>query len=249
MKKKVILIIVLVSMALTSCDIIPGLGKEKVPTPEIQELKPEPTESNLPEKGAYFRDEFDEDINKDWGMKIISGLEEQLVWSQKSGKFRLQMLPPNDTNYVFMRKDTNYDDVIVQAEVENFGPTENAFSLICRASELGWYEFRISSQGYYEVLRFDQYLKNEGKNAYTNLVEKRIGSALIKGGLEKNVFSLSCIGDQITVFINGEQPYKDKRPLIIEDDTYANGNVGFGFLGYGKELDVTYNWVGTLKLG
>ncbi|MHB8807995.1 MAG: hypothetical protein ACYC59_10500, partial [Anaerolineaceae bacterium] len=210
------------------------------------ELQPEPTESVLSED-LILRDEFDEDINNNWGLKIVSGLEDQLIWSQNNGKFRLEIQPPNDTNYAFFRKDTSYSDVTVQAEVENYGQLDNAFSLMCRATEAGWYELRISSQGYYELLRYDQYLADEGKNAYTNFVESRIGSTLIKSGEEVNVFALSCEGNQLKVFINGEQVYYDKRPLTIEDTTYPEGTIGFGVLSYGKEVDVTFNYIETLK--
>jgi len=200
----------------------------------------------LPE-GSFFRDDLDDDVNNEWGLRIVSGLEKQLIWSQNNGKLRLQTLGPNDINYIFLNKNRSYKDVIVQAEVENSGPTDNAFSLICRASEDGWYEFRISSAGYYELLRFDQYLRDEGKNAYTNYVERRMGSTNIVGGKGKNVFSLSCSGDIISAFINGEQVYFEKRPLAIEDNTYAEGSIGFGLVGYGRELDVTYNWVEAVK--
>jgi len=169
------------------------------------------------------------------------------VWSQESNNFHLQVLPPNDTNFVFLRKNTDLSDAVIQAEVENLGQIDNDFSLICRASKAGWYEFRISSKGYYEVLRFDQYLKDEGKDAYKNFVDRRVGSTLIKGSSNKNVFALSCIGNQITVFINGEQVYKDKKPLIIEDSTYTNGTIGFGFLGFGNNLDVKFNWFESLQ--
>ena len=119
--------------------------------------------------------------------------------------------------------------------------------MICRATENGWYEFRISSSGYYELLRFDQYKKNEAKNAYTNFVEKRLNSTLIKGGLDKNEFALSCVGSTISAFVNGEQLYFQKRPLAIEDDTYTKGTIGFGILGFGESLDMTYNWVEAVK--
>ncbi|MDP2965544.1 MAG: hypothetical protein Q8N39_05820 [Pelolinea sp.] len=213
---------------------------------ELQEIKAVSTEAVLSD-ATYFRDEFEKDINEAWGMKVVSGLEKQLVWSQINDNFRMQTLPPNDVNFVFLNKKHTYKDVIVQAEVENAGQLDNAFSLICRATEAGWYEFRISSNGYYELLRYDQYKKNEGKNAYTSFIEKRIGSSLIKGGVDKNVFSLSCVGNQITAFVNGEQPYWEKRPLAITDDTYSEGTIGFGFLGYGKELDATFNWVEAVK--
>jgi len=247
MKIKTIFGLILVALLLTACKVTPtASGSDQSGEPLTTELKPEPTESVLSED-LILRDEFEDDINKNWGMKIVSGLEDQLIWSQNNGKFRLEIQPPNDTNFVFFRQDTSYSDVIVQAEVENYGQLDNAFSLMCRASEAGWYELRISSQGYYELLRYDQYLADEGKNAYTNFLDTRIGSTLINSGLGTNIFALSCQGDQLKVFINGEQVYYDKRPLTIEDTAYSEGTIGFGVLSYGKEVDVTFNSIETIK--
>jgi len=246
MKIKTIFGIMLVVLLLAACKVTPSTAATQDAEPLTSELQPEPTESVLSED-LIIRDEFDEDINNNWGMKVVSGLEDQLIWSQSNGKFRLEIQPPNDTNYAFFRKDTSYSNVIVQGEVENYGQLDNAFSLMCRATEAGWYELRISSQGYYELLRYDQYLADEGKNAYTNFVESRIGSTLIKSGEDVNVFALSCEDDQLKVFINGEQVYSDKRPLTIEDTTYSEGTIGFGVLSYGKEVDVTFNFIETLK--
>ena len=246
MKKKTILAIVLAAALLASCNVTPNLSSAQSSAPQTSELKAQPTESVLSED-VIILDEFEGNINDDWGMQIVSGLEEQLIWSQSNGKFRLEIQPPNDTNFAFFHKDASYKDVIVQAEVENYGQLDNATSLMCRASDAGWYELRISSQGYYELLRYDEYLADEGKNAYTNFVDGRMGSTLINSGLDKNVFALSCVENQLTVFINGEQVYKDKRPLVIEDNTYLEGTVGFGVLSYGKEVDITFNYFETLK--
>lgn len=252
MKNKLLVVLLSATFVLASCGSAPrislgnGGGNIEEDT-ELQELQPEPTEAVLPDNGAYFRDEFENDITDDWGLKVVSGLESQLIWSQINGKLRLETLPPNDTNFIFLNKKHNYDDVIVTAEVEDAGPLDNALSLICRATEAGWYEFRISPSGYYELLRFDQYLHDDGKNAYTNFLEKRVGSTKIVSGLNKNQFSLSCVGDTISAFVNGEQLYWEKRPLAIEDDTYSDGTVGFGLVGYGKELDVAFNWIEVSK--
>jgi len=246
MNKKLLIALFLTALLITSCGAL-GIGEEPVEEAmELQEIVPEPTEAVVPES-TYYRDELEDDPNKDWGLRVVSGLESQLIWSQLSGKLRFETLPPNDVNYIFFNKDNDYKDVIVQAEVENFGPTDNAFSLICRANEHGWYEFRISPSGYFELLRFDQYKKDAGDNAYTNLNEKRINSTLIKGGLDKNIFSLSCVDDTISAFINGEQLYYKKRPIAVQDDTYTEGTIGFGFLGFGKEYDMTFNWVEAIK--
>lgn len=251
MKTKLFVVMLLGAMLLASCSSLPQVsltGKESVAEEmELQTIQPEPTEAVLPEQGEYFRDEFENDINDDWGMKVISGLEDQLIWSQNNGKLRLQTLPPNDVNFIFLNKKHTYKDVIVQAEVENKGPLDTGFSLICRATEDGWYEFRISPSGYYELLRFDQYLKDEGKGGYTSFTEKRLNSTKIVGGLHKNEFSLSCAGDVISAFVNGEQLYYEKRPLAPEDTTYSEGAIGFGLVGAGKEYDMTFNWIEAVK--
>ena len=250
MTKKIMVIFFISALMLTSCSTLSNIGigggKSVSEELDLQEIVAEPTEAVISDS-KFYRDELEDDPSKNWGLRVISGLEKQLIWSQLSGKMRLQTLPPNDLNVIFFNKNNNYDDVIVQAEVENFGPIDNAFSLICRASEAGWYEFRISSSGYYELLRFDQYKKDEGKNAYTNFVEKRLNSTKIMAGLEKNIFALSCVDSTISAFVNGEQLYFEKRPLAIEDDTYTDGTIGFGILGFGKELDTTYNWVEAVK--
>ena len=250
MKMKIFALLVAVAFVLSACGGLPKLGiggaSTKPEEVQVQEIKAEPTKAVLSD-ATFFRDELEKDINEDWGLRVVSGLEKQLIWSQVNGKFRIQTQPPNDVNFLFLNKKHTYKDVIVQAEVENSGQLDNAFSLVCRATEAGWYEFRISSNGYYELLRYDQYKKSEGGNAYTNLVEKRVGSALIKGGLDKNNFSLSCVGNLITAFVNGEQLYFEKRPLAIEDNNYGEGTIGFGFLGYGKSLDGSFNWVEAVK--
>jgi len=249
MNKKILVVLFVATFMLASCSTISklGIGGESVEEEMgLEEIKAEPTEAALSES-TFYRDELEEDPNKDWGLRVISGLEKQLIWSQMGGKLRFQTLPPNDVNFIFFNKNNDYKDVVVQAEVENFGQLDNAYSLICRANEHGWYEFRISSSGYYELLRFDQYKKDEGKNAYTSYTEKRLNSTLIKGGLDKNEFSLSCVGTTISGFINGEQLYFEKRPLAVEDDTYSEGTIGFGVLGYGKDLDMTFNWIEAVK--
>lgn len=251
MKKSTIIMLMVAALVITSCNALAsiGIGQEPVEKElELQEIVAEPTAAVLADGGNYYRDEMDaEDPNKEWGLKVISGLDSQLIWSKLGGKLRLETLPPNDVNYLFVNKDNRYQNVIVEAEVENMGPLDGAFTLACRVNKDGWYEFRISPSGYYELLRYDQYLRDGGKNAYVSLTDKRVNSTLINGGLGKNTFSLSCVDDLITVFINGEQLYYNRRPLAIEDDTYVDGAIGFGITGYGKEYDMAFNWVEAKK--
>ncbi len=260
MKTKMILPILLLVFLLSGCSLFPQLtskvteltnkltGKESKEL--TQDLEPISTPAKVSES-IRFREEFDADISKDWGVKVISGLEKQLIWSQADSRFRAEILRGNDTNFIFLHKDKKYKDVIVQAEVQNLGSVNSpnsTMSVICRASENGWYEFRITSQGFYELLKFDQYLKNQGKNPYVNLSREYLRTPLLKTGQEKNLIALSCIGNQLKVYINNEQLFQHRRPLEIEDGTYQEGTIGFGVASRGKSVDLSFNFVEALNV-
>jgi hypothetical protein len=268
MRLKKYTFLLICALLLSSCGSLPdlGLGGYTAATETLypEEIIIEATKNNhltatsipeitsLPEASAtpdtvHFRDEFEKDINENWDLNVISGLENQLEVIQENGELHVTTLPPNDVNFIFTNNKNTYKDVIVTAEVKNSGQLGNAFSLICRASESGWYEFRISSNYYYELLRYDSYKQGDGSNPYTNFLNTRIGTPLIKSGFNKNSFSLSCVGNEIAIFINDIQVYRVKRPVVIEDSTYSEGTIGFGFLGYGKTLEGIFDWIETKK--
>ncbi len=234
----------LILLAVAACNILPGASKTG--NMSLEALKPIPTAESLAQN-ANFRDDLTKDISKDWGLKIISGLENQLIWSQEDGQFRLELLPGNNTIAAFINKSKNYKDVIVQAEARYLESSTASVAVICRASDKGWYEFRINSQGYYEVLKFDQYLKDQGKNAYSDLVHEQLRSPLVKTGKEINSLAISCIGNELKAYINNEQVFRDRRPLIITDDSFTEGGIGFGITGNGKSADLSFNYIEALK--
>lgn len=245
MKIKSIGFIVIVVLLLIACEGLPSTSKTS--GLDLEEIQPIPTSESLPDD-VTFREEMDEDITANWGVKVIYGLEEQLLLSQESGRVRIESLPnPNDVNFVFLNKDKNYKDVVVQMEVEYLESSDSFVGVICRASEEGWYEFRINNQCYYEVLKYDQYLKDQGKDAYENLVGVQLRSPIINSGKNKNIISLSCVGDQLKAFVNGEQVFKDRLPLVLEDDDFKEGTIGFSVAAFGSSTDISINWLETLK--
>jgi hypothetical protein len=245
MKTRILTILCLGALlTAASCNIL--AGGSNAANMSLETLKPIPTAESLTQN-AYFRDDLSNDLSKDWGLKIISGLENQLIWSQEDGQIRLELLPGNDTNFAFFNKSNDFKDVIVQAEARYLESSASYVSVICRASEKGWYEFRINSQGYYEVLKFDQYLKDQGKNAYIDLIGKTLRSPLVKTGKEINRLALSCSGNQLKAYINSEQVFMDRRPLEISDDSFSEGTIGFGVIGNGKSADLSINFIETLN--
>lgn len=212
----------------------------------LEPIQAAPTAETL-NQNSLFRDDMNKDISKEWGLKVVSGIEKQLYWSQESGAVRVELKPGNDTNFIFFHKNKKYKDVMVKAEGRYLENSPAYLAVICRATEKGWYEFRINSQGYYQLLKFDQYLKDQGKNAYTDLVGGQFRSTLIKAGKEINQFALSCKGNELKAFINNEQLFKDRRPLIIEDSSFSEGAIGFGVSSNGNSADISFSFIEALK--
>lgn len=240
-KNALILLSLIIAFGFVACTVSPSASSMTLDT-----IKPVPTAETL-SKNSIFHDDFSSDISKDWGIKVISGLEKQLIWSQEGGQFRIKLLSGNDTNFVFINKSKSYQDVVVKAEGRYLESSNAYMSVICRASSKGWYEFRVNSQGYYQLLRFDQYLKDQGKNAYTDLIGGQFRSPLMKTGKDINQFALSCKGKELKAFINNEQISKDLRPLVVEDSSLSDGAIGFGVSSNGNAADLSFNFIETLR--
>lgn len=248
MKQKLLtskLIISLVALlTVAACNVFPGASKAA--DMSLETIQPVSTAETLVQD-ANFRDDLTKDFSKNWGLKILSGVEKQLITSQEGGKFRVRLMTGNDSNFVFINKGTNFKDVVVKAEVRYLESSTAYTAVVCRASDKGWYEFRINSKGSYQVLKYDQYLKDVGKNAYVDLVGEERRSPLIKTGKEINSMALSCNGNQLIAYINNEQVFLDSRPLAITDDGYSEGTIGFGVSGNGGSADLSISYIETLK--
>ena len=104
-------------------------------------------------------------------------------------------------HYLFY-KAFSYQDVKLEASVDNRGVNNNFVSLICRYDpEVGWYEFQVSSSGLYNVYVIE--VLGGGKYRYNRIVNG--GSLAIKQGKGINEYAAICKGDQLTLYINGEK--------------------------------------------
>ena len=243
MKQKMLTIVFLAAFLLAACNILPNQQAAQMGLKSVEVVP-----SSVPlSQNVKFQDNFEQDVSKAWGMKVISGIEKQIVITQPNGHLRIQLNPGNNTNFVFFNKERNYSDVVVQGEVQYLAPTDASVAVMCRASSKGWYEFRINGQGYYELVKFDQQVQDQGKNGYSDLIGGQFRTPLIKSGTEKNTFALSCVGKELKVFLNGEQIYLQKRPLVVEDQSYTDGTVGFGVDGKGQSADLNLNYIETLN--
>jgi S1-C subfamily serine protease len=164
------------------------------------------------EAPAFFVEEFDTDLplwtsfhfgkdNARYNMAVEDGL---LTFD----------ISDRDT-YVYATYDPYlYEDVRLDAAVQNQGGNNNFFSLVCRLDEeKGWYEFNVSSGGLWSLLRYDV------STSKFNLLYNG-GSFNINMGQDENIFSLECRGNEISAYIN------NKLMKTVTDKRISEGLVG-----------------------
>jgi S1-C subfamily serine protease len=155
-------------------------------------------------------------------------LSDQYTFTVRNSRLYIQNNRKDTTIYA-LHKLPLRADVRVEAAVETVdGPNRNNISLICRATEKGWYEFSMNSGGYWFIWRYDNgdyQLLNSG--------------ASLKIHMQKaaNVIMATCVGKTLSLFIN------DSLMGIAEDpNALGEGQVGvsvstFDIPGAGVEFD------------
>lgn len=148
-------------------------------------------------------------------------------------------LKVNDGFLVFDLKGTNlwiyvtynpftYKDVSLEVTADNRGKNTNNVSLLCRYNpDEGWYEFNISNGGLYWIYAYDATGSvRKGYNTITNGASKSV-----KQGKGVNTYGVSCVGDKLSLTINGDEV------KTIKDTKYGfrEGKVGFSV----SSFDVT----------
>lgn len=109
-----------------------------------------------------------------------------------------------------------FSSVVTEVEAtKNGGPDDNDFGLICRYRDADrFYYGVISSDGYYGILKVTS-------ESTTVLGRENLEySDLIKQGLTTNTIRFDCVGEVLTLYVNGQQ--LDQQ----SDSEYTSGNVG-----------------------
>jgi len=114
-----------------------------------------------------------------------------------------------------------YTDVKISMTANNRGKNNNNVTLFCRQNSEGWYEFSIANSGSYWIYAYDATgaIADKGYNTIFNDSSKEI-----KQGKSTNEYTASCVGDKLTLSINGTEV------KTIKDSKYKfrEGTVGFG---------------------
>lgn len=181
----------------------------------------------------YYYTEFDGDLGS-WVYYLTRGEEQNFTANTSNSRMRVEI---DDTyTYVyFMYNEYEYTDTWIDTTAENLGRNNNNVSLICRESDLGWYEFNIANNGEYWIYWYDDVTED----GYVELWHG--GSTLIKMGKDINEYTAYCVGDTLSLWINGvevktltNKNLKSGRaglsvssfnvtPIIVEFDYFAVG--------------------------
>ncbi len=223
----------------------------EAPVATIQATDP-PIQPTVAPVSGFFIDDFDNDTGN-WLNFVVAGDPDGWYVNQESGRLLFE-LPRLTETYAYSKYTAaEYDDVYVEAKFDTITNTSNGIAVLCRISDAGWYELRVftsgSDAGRFALYRFDTDLKAKNKNPYVNLLGgyPNLASMDIQNGNRTNTLGLRCMGNEISVFINGKQQNgSDKKPLEITDNYVYSGNAGVGVMSFsGETVKVEVDWVET----
>ncbi len=181
----------------------------------------------------FYTEEFEADYNPDnWSSFTLGkGSDKNLVIQQEDDHLLFDLGDKNLYVY-YMYNPYTYSDVSLTLNAENRGRNNNNVSLVCRMNKDGtqWYEFSVESGGVWYLYAYD--------NGEYKILDNG-GTQALKQGKEVNEYRMDCVGDEITMYINGSEL------KTVRDSTYGfnEGFVGFNISSLNVlPITVEVNW-------
>jgi hypothetical protein len=168
-----------------------------------------PGESQDQRGRILFQDDFS-DPSSGWNRVTATKGETDYA----DGVYRIYVEEPNMD--IWAKPDLYFNDVRIEVDaIKVGGDRDNRFGIICRAMDPNSvYTFVISSDGYYGVGK----IKGE---QYTLIgMDALQRSDAIQQGSTFNHIRVDCIGDRLTLFVNGQQL------IQVQDAEFVEGDVG-----------------------
>ena len=182
---------------------------------------------------AYFMDEFDGGLDN-YSLFSMSGDTDDPkmgVYSE-NGALVFDLQGTYLWPYVLYDPYT-YQDVRVDFEAENLGQNDNMVALLCRYDpDRGWYEFNVTNSGLYDIYYYDAITLKD----YTRLYNG--GSTAINMGKATNTYTITCQGNNLSLYINGV------LARTVQDNNLKEGQVGISVSSFGNlPVIVDINWL------
>jgi len=195
----------------------------EAPPTEAPVTEAPPTEAPVvSQTQQFFTEEFDSPLSGDWDILTVTGDSgadpDKVTVDSSDGKLVWDFESKYVYYYLFYNAFT-YEDVKVDVRADNRGKNNNSVSLICRYdAEIGWYEFNIANSGLYQILYAE--VTSDGSISYNIVADG--GSTSIHLGKDINEYSITCKGQQLTLFING----KETRSVAEKKFNLREGQIG-----------------------
>jgi len=156
-----------------------------------------------------FQDNFSD---PDSGWKRVS--TPQGTTDYEDGVYRILVNEPGLD--IWSMPGRSFGDVRIEVDALKVGgERDNRFGLICRAiSEDSFYTFIVSSDGYYGVGKI------QGQEYSLIGMDSLQPSKSILKGSALNHIRADCIGNTLTLYVNGSQL------ISVQDDAYPAGDIG-----------------------
>lgn len=131
-----------------------------------------------------------------------------------------------------------YTDVSLTVNAEAQGDNSNAVILMCRFTpKVGRYEFIIGSNGLWEI----RDVHYEGDVQAWDTIANG-GSGKIKPGNAINEYSISCLNQTLSLYINGSKAWKGDVSQSLPQ--YTDGKIGFGATSEnGNPVLIGFDWI------
>ena len=197
-----------------------GAASESVGTATnpVDSITSTPTPPPIP---RYFTEEWNGDTAH-WFWFTTLNNDNFVDIYPEVGVLEISLTGKNVSSY-FIYQPWGYDQVKVTTQIENRTLTKSTTVIVCDyTDDLGWYEFDIDSDGVWQIRLHDTL----GKTGYLSL--QNGGSRAIHTGEAINEYSISCIGNQLSLIVNGTLvvEYTDK---ILK---FKQGKIGIGAISY-----------------
>jgi hypothetical protein len=166
--------------------------------------------SPVPAKNTLYSDDFSSSSS---GWDQHDGTDG--VTAYADGGYRIFVNQPNYLFWANPSKSFSEDLVIDVDATKSAGPEDNEFGVICGYQDAqNFYIFKISSDGYAQIAKYanDEYVPLSGDQ-----MDQVSG---IKSGESTNHLQAKCIGDSLTLLVNG------KEVLTATDSGQKWGDVG-----------------------
>ncbi len=176
---------------------------------------PSPETDNCEGEGLLFVDDFSGEQSCGWAEYTDGGTTVGI----EDGT--LQISSSQQGQFWWTNPGREFSDVIIITQARQAsGPDDNAYGVICRYQDReNFYIFLISGDGYYAIGKYQTgssqvlYLTENGQYVYSDVINQ---------GIATNEIRASCVGNQLSLAVNG-------IPLVtVTDPTFVNGDVGVG---------------------